>query len=166
MGSLNSNRATVTIYGKTFGIVGDASSEDIKKYAEYVDEKIKECSGRSSRELNAGAVVLAALNMAEEFFKIKSERDEAVEMLEYNNREQENYSAAWDEAEESLNSSMDFESAREEILNLEKECERAREEAEDLKKENLKLTEKIEELKAVIEEMNSRNVQMQLYIPE
>lgn len=162
MGSFNNNRATVTIYGKTFGIVGDATSEEIKEYAEYVDAKIRELSGKSSRNLNVDIVVLAALNMAEEFFRIKAERDSAVEMIEEQNRA----NASWSEAEDLIGSSMDYESAREEILSLEKECERVRKEAEELKKKNLQLTEKIDELNAEIEKLNSRNIQMQLYIPD
>lgn len=165
MGSLNNNRATVTIYGKTFGIVGDVSGEEIRKYAEYVDDKIREFSTKSSRALNAETVVLAALNMAEEFHKIKAERDEAVEMLEFRNRESENYDSSWNSAEEGIASSMDYESAREEILSMEKECERARKEAEELKEKNAQLEKKIEELNAQINELNDRSVQMQLYIP-
>ena len=75
-------RFQVDILGEEFEVQSDAPEDTVFEIAHYVDEKMREAvsSGRStSREK---AAVLAALNIAEEFFNEKREIKKSRKELE------------------------------------------------------------------------------------
>ena len=62
------NKVTVTIDGQEYNLVAAEDAAYMKKVAAHVDAKIQEVS-ESGKIASADAVVLAALNMADEYFK-------------------------------------------------------------------------------------------------
>lgn len=62
------NKVTVTIDGQEYNLVASEDAAYMKKVAEHVDAKIQEVS-QSGKISSSDAVVLAALNMADEYFK-------------------------------------------------------------------------------------------------
>lgn len=62
------NKVTVTIDGQEYNLVAAEDAAYMRKVAAHVDAKIREVS-ESGKIASADAVVLAALNMADEYFK-------------------------------------------------------------------------------------------------
>ena len=67
------NRVEVVIFDNTCVIVGEEDEEYIKSIAEYVDDKIREIADQTKTVSTVRAVILAAINIADELFKIKNE---------------------------------------------------------------------------------------------
>jgi len=76
------NRVSVDIYGKTYTIRGDAPAEWITQVAGYVDQKMRDISGKHLYLDTTKIAVLAALNVADEYFRLKKEYDELLQLLE------------------------------------------------------------------------------------
>ncbi len=68
MGSID-----VYILGQKYTIKGDESPEYIKQLAGYVDSKLKEVCSNTPNLTPLKAVILASLNIADEFHKLKNE---------------------------------------------------------------------------------------------
>lgn len=68
MGSID-----VYILGQKYTIKGDESPEYIKQLAGYVDSKLKEVCSNTPNLTPLKAVILASLNIADEFHKLKKE---------------------------------------------------------------------------------------------
>ena len=62
------NKVTVTIDGQEYNLVAAEDAAYMRKVAAHVDAKIQEVS-QSGKIASADAAVLAALNMADEYFK-------------------------------------------------------------------------------------------------
>ena len=69
----NKNITEVEIYRELYKIVNNAPPEYTQALARYVDEKMKEVSQSTSTVSSTKIAVLAALNIADELFKIKKE---------------------------------------------------------------------------------------------
>ncbi len=68
------NRVKVQIYGNNYCIQGDASPEYVQKLAEFVNEKMEEV-GRGIANANLTQIaILAALNIADEYYQLKELR--------------------------------------------------------------------------------------------
>lgn len=66
------NKLTVTIDDQSYTLVADQDPEYMKKVAEHVDAKIREL--RAGGRVNAmDAAVLAALNIADEYFHLRED---------------------------------------------------------------------------------------------
>lgn len=72
----------VYILGQKYTIKGDAHEEYIRKLASYVDSKLKEVYNTSPNVAPVKASILAALNITDELFKLKSEQDEITKHIE------------------------------------------------------------------------------------
>ncbi len=70
------NKAIVKIYGQEYAIVSDKDREYIQRLSNYVDDKMREISGKNKKLSTAMVAVLAALNMSEELFGEKEKIDE------------------------------------------------------------------------------------------
>jgi len=69
----NRQRIVVDIYGHQYTIVGDENTSHIRTVASLVDSKMKEIS-ESNRYLDANKLaVLTAVNIANDFLKLKDE---------------------------------------------------------------------------------------------
>jgi len=76
------NRVDVEIYGVHYTLKGEAAPEDMIKISQHVDEKMRLVIQRNPRLSLYKAAILAALNIAEEYYNLKEEYDNLVKMLE------------------------------------------------------------------------------------
>lgn len=72
----------VYILGQRYTIKGDAPEEHIKKLAAYVDKKLKEVFNSSPNITPVKASILAALDIADELFRLKNEQEEMTKYIE------------------------------------------------------------------------------------
>ncbi|ACX51690.1 protein of unknown function DUF710 [Ammonifex degensii KC4] len=76
------NRVEVEIAGEPYVLVSEEPVEHVQKVAQLVHEKIREMRRRNPRLPLNRAVVLAALNIANEYLKLKESYDSLVRMIE------------------------------------------------------------------------------------
>jgi len=79
----------VTIFGQTMKIRGDADPELTMKLAEYVDQKMRDAvpspmtlSNVLYNERLARVAILAALNIAEELFQLRADKETEKNLIE------------------------------------------------------------------------------------
>ncbi len=70
------SRTIVEIYGKTYTIIGQESPEHIKEVADYVDQIMREFSSRNPSLDSTNLAVLAAINAASEYLKLKKKLEQ------------------------------------------------------------------------------------------
>ena len=78
----DSSVVKVTIFGSEYAIRGDSDPEYIRQVAEYVDAKMKEVDESTSVKSSLKVAILAALNIADELFRERSEKEEIVSSYE------------------------------------------------------------------------------------
>ena len=76
------NRVTVEIFGKTYTIRGDASAEWIHEVAAYVDQKMRVIADKHLYLDTTKIAVLTALNLADEYFRLKEEYEELLQLID------------------------------------------------------------------------------------
>ncbi len=75
-------RVNVRIYGEEYTMKGPVSPEYMAKLAEYVDERMRLIGSANSR-LGANKVaVLAAVNLADELFKVRRQLQELETLMD------------------------------------------------------------------------------------
>ena len=72
----------VYILGQKYTIKGDAPEEYIRELASYVDAKLKEVHKSSPNITPVKASILAALDIADELFKLKNQQEELTKDIE------------------------------------------------------------------------------------
>ena len=73
----NENFVKVTIYGQEYTIKAPADASYIKNIAEYVDGKMREVQEElATPQVPAKVSILAAMNIADELFAEKRDRDQ------------------------------------------------------------------------------------------
>lgn len=78
----DNNRIRVEIYGTEYQLRGKASTEHIRLVAGLVDDKMREIAGNNPRlDLNRLAV-LAAVNIADEYMRLRQEYEELLKIME------------------------------------------------------------------------------------
>ena len=95
------NTVAVKIYGQEYNIAGETSREHIMRVADYVDSKRQEI-GDAVNTSNTGVAVLAAVNIADEYFGRESEIDELKEKNDQLVSDTQRYARLWEEAKQSL----------------------------------------------------------------
>lgn len=65
----------VEIFGSQYRVRGDGDSEEIREIARYVDGKMKEIASKTPVGSLTSIAILAALNIAEELFRVRDERE-------------------------------------------------------------------------------------------
>ena len=95
------NTVAVKIYGQEYNISGETSREHIMRVADYVDSKMQEI-GDAVNTSNTGVAVLAAVNIADEYFGRESEIDELKEKNDQLVSDTQRYALLWEEAKQSL----------------------------------------------------------------
>ena len=68
-------KTEVTIVGKRYSIIAEEKKEYVMKVAEYVDKKMRELSDKNPELTQERAAVLAAINIADEYFKAEENAD-------------------------------------------------------------------------------------------
>jgi cell division protein ZapA len=72
----------VYILGQKYTIKGDASEEYIREIASFVDKKLKEVHNSIPNITPVKASILAALDIADELFKLRSEQEMMTKTIE------------------------------------------------------------------------------------
>ena len=80
--SQGKKKVSVTIYGESYVVLGDADSRQIERLAAVVDKKMRLISQRNPRLTTSKVAVLTALNLAEELTRLKEEQQALVKLLE------------------------------------------------------------------------------------
>lgn len=75
-------RATVHIAGEEYTLRGGESTTHIQELAGYLNKKIDEVLNHNPRLPKNRAVILAALHIADELFKLQKEYHELISMIE------------------------------------------------------------------------------------
>ncbi len=83
------NKLNVVIYGQQFKIVGKASSNYMRMVAGHVDDKMRQIAESNSRLDTAKIAVLTAVNIADEYFRLKQEYEELLRLVEEEEQEKE-----------------------------------------------------------------------------
>lgn len=76
------SRIRVDIFGQAYQIRGDASADHILQVAKYVDRKMREIASLNPRLDLHRLAVLAAVNIADEYFRLREEYEELLRALE------------------------------------------------------------------------------------
>lgn len=71
----------VEIFGRSYLIKGDAEANYTLELANYVDKKMREIAEKSSNIAPSKMAILAALNIADELFKLKEESELEKEQI-------------------------------------------------------------------------------------
>jgi cell division protein ZapA len=79
--SENQNVIKVQIFGGEYKIRGEANPEYILEVARYVDSKMREINEKLSVASLGKVAILASLNLADELFKEKRERETALSQI-------------------------------------------------------------------------------------
>ena len=69
---MDSGKVRVSIYGQSYNIKGDASPDYIQQLADYVHEKMEDVSRNVNSSNSLQIAILAALNIADEYFQVRS----------------------------------------------------------------------------------------------
>lgn len=83
------NKLTVDIYGQQYRMVGKASTSHLRSVAGFVDEKMRQISGGNSRLDTTKIAVLAAINITDEYFRLRQEYEELLGILEEEEKRKE-----------------------------------------------------------------------------
>ena len=95
------NTVAVKIYGQEYNISGETSREHIMRVADYVDSKMQEI-GEAVNISNTGIAVLAAVNIADEYFGRETAMAELQEKNDQLISDTQRYALLWEEAKQSL----------------------------------------------------------------
>ncbi len=75
-------RVDVEIFGKVYTVRGEKDPEYVRRVAEYVDRKMREISQVTDTVSTSRIAILAALNIADEFFSLTEESDQLENRIE------------------------------------------------------------------------------------
>lgn len=76
------NRLTVEIFGQQYRLSGRASVNHIRMVAGFVNDKMKEIANGNQRLDTARIAVLTAVNIADEYFRLRQEYEELLKILQ------------------------------------------------------------------------------------
>ncbi len=79
---MDKNTVKVHIYGSEYVIKGDADPEHIRAIAEFVDRKMREINQSGSIKSTLKVAILAALNVADEYFRTREDQRRQLESYE------------------------------------------------------------------------------------
>ena len=151
---MEDRRACVRIYGQDYTISGERDEETIREIAAYVDEKMREISKYFTGGAPGSLAVLAAVNIADEYFDAKSEIAALEAKAHQTEKDSEHYMKMWDEAkksfmqykEEAAKSAEDRKQSDEKYRKLEEKCNEFENSYFDLQMENVQLKNELEKL--------------------
>ena len=79
----NESFVRVTIFGQDYTVKAPADSTYIKSIAKYVDEKMREVQhGLTDPQSTTRIAMLAAMNIADEYFSSRNEKDKFTSEIE------------------------------------------------------------------------------------
>ena len=98
----NDNRVTVRIKGQEYTISGDKPRDYIMKIADHVDTLMKDIAEAAGVSSNSSVAVLAAINIADEYFSLQNERSEMDQEKEQLKKDIAHYMQLWEEAKKNF----------------------------------------------------------------
>ncbi len=151
---MEDRRVCVRIYGQDYTISGERDEKTIREIAAYVDEKMREISKYFTGGAPGSLAVLAAVNIADEYFEAKSEIAALEAKAHQTEKDSEHYMKMWDEAkknflqykEEAAKSAEDRKQSDEKYRKLEEKCSEFENSYFDLQMENVRLKNELEKL--------------------
>ena len=72
----------VTILGQKYTIKGDAPEEHIRKLADFINEKIRLVYEHAPHTTPVKALILAAIDIADELYRLREEEEEIAKKIE------------------------------------------------------------------------------------
>ena len=104
---MENNKVKVKIYGQEYVIAGDKSREEIIQVAAHVDTKMQEITeaAKSAGATSSNIAVLAAVNIASEYFQMLDEMEELKRMNIQLEKDAQHYVQLWDESKKNY---MDY----------------------------------------------------------
>ena len=72
----------VKILGQVFSVASDDGADHIRRVAEYVDRKMEEIAANGRTNSSLSVAVMAALNIASEYQKLKDEREQLEQLID------------------------------------------------------------------------------------
>lgn len=72
----------IKVMGQKFTVRSDSTEEYVNEVAQYVDEKINEVMRSTKAVASLNVVILAAMNIADEFMKFKQTKEKQWENAE------------------------------------------------------------------------------------
>ena len=82
MDKTTSKKVNVEIFGDTYPFRTDGDPQELKKLAVFVDKYMQRAAKRTRSLDTRKIAVLSALELADEYFRLKKDYDELVELLE------------------------------------------------------------------------------------
>ena len=79
---MESTRVKVNIFGQTYTVKGEASSEYILELADYLNKKMAEVSSNISNGTSTQVAILAALNISDEYFQVRDIKSGSYSAIE------------------------------------------------------------------------------------
>jgi cell division protein ZapA len=79
---MSKNRQSVEIYGQIYHIVGKASPTYVREVARKVDESMRAIAQGNPRLDTTKLAVLSAVNMTDQYMKLKQEHEEILHLIE------------------------------------------------------------------------------------
>ena len=80
--SQDKHTVRVKIYGTEYPIQAEADPAYIQKIAQYVDERMHEIPGDSTKQSLVGVAILTALNIADELYKERENKEQTITALD------------------------------------------------------------------------------------
>lgn len=77
----NESVAKVKIFDQTYSVRGNDGPEHIERLAQYVDGKMRRIAGGANIADTQKVAVLAALNIADDLYKLKQEYEELAQIV-------------------------------------------------------------------------------------
>ncbi len=77
----------VQIFGNEYSLKSDASEDHVLRVAAYVDEKLRRLSEKTHVNSETKIAVLAALNIADELFRLKASYETLKQQIEEESRQ-------------------------------------------------------------------------------
>ena len=77
----------VSIFGKDYTLRSDVGEEHIKMVAHFLDERMKMFAGQLAKKDPLKIAVLSALNIADELFRERMEKDKTLQLIEKETKE-------------------------------------------------------------------------------
>lgn len=151
---MEDRKVQVRIYGQDYTISGERDEQTIREIAAYVDMKMREIARFFSSGSQGSLAVLAAVNIADEYFEGKVRIAELEESKEQMEKEAQHYLKMWDEAkksfmqykEEATKAAEERRECEEKYRSLEARCSEYENSYFDLQMENVQLKNELEKL--------------------
>lgn len=152
------NRVTVEIMGHQYTMVGDEPEEYLHSVAAHVDKIMNELNKKTSIMNNIMLAVLTALNITDDYFKLKRQLEIAQNEVDKSERELE-------EARYRIRKAMEKTARhKEEVVSLKQQLSNSQEEASNIYEEWLKVQNETKDYKTKVKmlEEQKRELEMQM----